>query len=215
MKTMKRLKIIATMLTFVFTFVLFVPTYTAAARGWWRPPPPPRYHHHSSWSKSDTAALVILGLGLWAISNQSKSDKPYYEKRQDIINDFNDDELAVLRLIESLWRYRHWYSHCFLLVSERGQHCRRFYGQPSGNHRTSDRYCGISSLFGFQIPVDRPVGICIDFGHSPAFVTPYTTRRSIKNHLGSTEEMRTYFLMGLALFFALLYNGKGKQEDKL
>lgn len=100
MKTMKRIKIIATLVTFVFTFVLLVPTYTAAARGWWRPPPPPRYHHHHGWSKSDTAALVILGLGLWALSNNSKSDKPYYEKRQDAINDFNDDELAVLRLIE-------------------------------------------------------------------------------------------------------------------
>lgn len=99
MKTMKRLKIIATLVSFVFTFVLLVPTYTAAARGWWRPPPPPR-HHHRGWSKSDTAGLIILGLGLWALSNNSKSDKPYYEKRQDAINDFNDEELAVLRLIE-------------------------------------------------------------------------------------------------------------------
>ena len=100
MKTMKRLKIIATLVSFVFTFVLLVPTYTAAARGWWRPPPPPRYHHHRGWSKSDTAGLIILGLSLWALSNNSKSDKPYYEKRQDAINDFNDEELAVLRLIE-------------------------------------------------------------------------------------------------------------------
>lgn len=95
---MKRLKIIASIVCFVFSFVLLAPTYTAAARGWRPPPPPPR--HHSSWRKSDTVGLVILGLGLWALSNSNKSDKPYYEKRQDIINDFNDDELAVFRIIE-------------------------------------------------------------------------------------------------------------------
>ena len=73
-------KFISSLLVLLFCFVTLAP-FGVEARGhrgcpgWGAPPPPPRHHRDRGWSGGDTAALVVLGLGLWAISSHSNDSR--------------------------------------------------------------------------------------------------------------------------------------------